>query len=311
MNIWPYLQNATHPVAGRKRRGEGVFADHVAGKAGGPGQTAGIWQLAGGRSVWQRRGVGHLQHVRHMAGGGSVQNSHRQIGRHDVQHGRLQITGVQRHRLAWFQIYLQVVFGGQPRQALFQRRQVVIRAGNVVAAAQVQPAHLRQILPEFLLQRRHGGDESVAVLLAERVHMQAVQQRQQARVEVAGAHAQTAAGSAGVVDSVGLGGKLRVHAEADAFAGGLYRRAELRQLAVGVENDVVGQLDYLRHILRAITGGEDMHLAAHFLPPKARFIKAAGRRARQMLFDERIDGGAAERLLRQQYLAAGAPGEAG
>ena len=73
--------------------------------------------------------------------------------------------------------------------------------------------------------------------------MQAVQKSQQfrrhQRVPLGPGGAQTAAGSAGVVDGVALGATFRVDAQTDLFAGLLGRRAVRGQLGGTVKDDMV------------------------------------------------------------------------
>ena len=88
-----------------------------------------------------------------------------------------------------------------------------------------------------------GGLQVVGVLLAQRVKVQAVQQGQQALVEISQGSAQPGAGGAGVIDGVALlGGALRVDPQADRFARILCPLAVLAQLVGGIKDKVVGVL---------------------------------------------------------------------
>ena len=58
---------------------------------------------------------------------------------HHVQHGGDQRAGVQGNGLAGLQVDLHAIFLADVQNQLFQRRNVVAGAGDVVPAAQVQP----------------------------------------------------------------------------------------------------------------------------------------------------------------------------
>jgi len=67
-------------------------------------------------------------------------------------------------------------------------------------------------------QHLEGLDQRVGVLLAERVHMEALHARRQRVGEVCARDAETRIGRAGVVNRAGLRGVLRVDAQARAHA---------------------------------------------------------------------------------------------
>ena len=185
-----------------------------------------------------------------MAGSGHVQNGKVRLAiAQGIQHRGDQIPGVQRPGFTRFQIHLHTVFGLHFRDALFQRGKVVTGAGDVVPAAEVEPLHPGQQVPELLLHRRQCRGQCVRILLTQGVEVQPIQQLWQGRVCLHGGvplgtgGAQTAAGGAGVVDFVAfLRGALRVDAQTNAFARCLCRRAELCQLAGRVEHDMVSVL---------------------------------------------------------------------
>lgn len=98
-----------------------------------------------------------------------------------VQHRGDEVACVQRPGLARFQIHLHAVLFLRPGDTLFQRGKVVIRAGDVVSAAKVEPLHPGQQVTEFRFQRGQGGRQRVGILLAQGVEVQAVQQVGQVR----------------------------------------------------------------------------------------------------------------------------------
>ena len=90
--------------------------------------------------------------------------------------------------------------------AALQRGEVVIRAGDVVSAAEIEPLHPGQKVAEFLLYDGQRLGQCVGVLLAESVEVQSVQQLRQGGVLLHGGvplgagRAQPTARGAGVVD---------------------------------------------------------------------------------------------------------------
>ena len=99
-----------------------------------------------------------------------------------VQHRGDKVACIQRPGLARFQIHLHAVLFLRHGDTLFQRGKVVIRAGDVVPAAKVEPLHPGQQVTEFRFQRGQGGRQRVGILLAQGVEVQAVQQVGQVRV---------------------------------------------------------------------------------------------------------------------------------
>ena len=117
-----------------------------------------------------------------------------------------------------------------------------------------------------------------------------------------------AARRAGVIDGVAvLRRTFRVDAQPYAFPRRFGRGTEFCKLCRGVEHNVVGIAQQLIHLVCTVGGAEHVHLpAGHFLRAQPRLKQAAGLGARQMLCQQRVKIIVAERLLRQQHLAAGA-----
>ncbi len=100
----------------------------------------------------------------------------------------------------------------------FQRVDVVPGPRDVVAAAEIEPFERAEITAEIAFQHLEGFDQRVGVLLAERVHMEALHARRQRVGEVCARDAETRIGRAGVVNRAGLRGVLRIDAQARAHA---------------------------------------------------------------------------------------------
>ena len=174
-------------------------------------------------------------------------------------------------------------------------------------AAEVEPAHPGQQVPELLFHgcQRHG--QRVGVLLAQGVEVQSVQQPGQGRVCLHGGvplgtcGTQAAARGAGVVNGVALlGGALGVHPQPHALACGLCCGAELCQLPGRVEHDVVRILQKLCKFIVPVGGAEYMVLFfRQFLFAKAALVQAAGLGARQIGGQQRVHVKVGKRLLCQ------------
>ena len=180
----------------------------------------------------------------------------------------------------------------------------------MVAAAEVQPFHTLHILAEALLERRDRADEVVRVLLAQGVEVEALDAAQQLRLEVFLCDAEARGWAAGVVHGVlgRLGRALGIEAQAAAFARRTRQTAVGLPLVEGIEHNVVGiAQDFLEFALR-IGRGVDVRLAAEFLAAEARFVQAGGRRAHEVLAQQRIDRKHGKRLLRKQDFRARAVG---
>ena len=301
------------PVTLGEGGGKAVIAHHVPGKAGGAAQPEGAGLFPRFARVQQGRAVGHLDAIRRVAGCGHIQNGKVCLAiLQGVQHCGDEVACVQRPGLARFQIHLHAVLFLRPGDALFQRGKVVIRAGDVVPPAKVEPLHPGQQVTEFRFQRGQGGRQCVGILLAQGVEVQAVQQVGQVRVlrrsgiPLGTGGAQTAARGAGVIDLVALlGGVLGVHPQAHALARRLCGRAELCQLVGRVEHDVVSVLQQLLELVGPVGGAEHMvFLLRQLLPAQAALVQAAGLGARQIRSQHRVNIKVGKGLLGQQDLAA-------
>ena len=92
-----------------------------------------------------------------------------------VQHRGDKVACIQRPGLARFQIHLHAVLFLRHGDTLFQRGKVVIRAGDVVPAAKVEPLHPGQKTPELCFHRRQRQGQCIGILLAQGVEVQSVQ----------------------------------------------------------------------------------------------------------------------------------------
>ena len=175
----------------------------------------------------------------------------------------------------------------------------------MVPAAEVQPAQSGEKLAEACLDGVQRRLQRIGILLAERVEVQAAEQRQHLGVELRPRDAEAGLLTAGVIDRMPLlRGALGIDAQTGLLPGGEDLRRIGAQLRAGVEHNMVAQAGQLRDILGAVGGGEHMVFALQLLGRQPGLKKAAGRRAVEIFRDDRIDGEHGERLLRQQNSAA-------
>ena len=240
-----------------------------------------------------------------MARGRRIQNGDLSAVFHDIEHGGAQDARVQRDGLARLQIDLQAIALLDAVDAALEPRNVIARPGDVVPAAEVQPAQSGEKLAEACLDGVQRRLQRIGILLAERVEVQAAEQRQHLGVELRPRDAEAGLLAAGVIDRVALLCRaLGIDAQAGLLPGSEDLRRIGAQLGAGVEHDMVAQAGQLRDIPGAVGGGEHMVFAMQLLGRQPGLKKAAGRRAVEIFRDDRIDGEHGERLLRQQNSAA-------
>lgn len=240
---------------------EGIGADGVAGEAGRAGESVGMGLLPRLTTAEDGRAVGHLDDVGHVAGGRGVEDGDGVLLL-DVEHLGDEEAGVQRDGLAGLDVDGQAVLLLHVADALLEKRDVIARLRDMVAAAEVDPLHPRQVLAELRLDGFERDGERVGALLAERVEVQAFKPLEGALVEVAQPHAETRACGARVVDGVLLRRALGVDAQATRDAGRKSRGAEFLPLRERVEDDVAADLRELRELGLLVGRREDMGLLA-------------------------------------------------
>ena len=181
----------------------------------GPAQAIGMGLFSGVEAAGDAGTVGHLQDIRHVAGGRNVQDGDVHAVVDDVQHLAHQDAGADGDRLARFQVDLQVVFPLEIPDQFHQAIDVVPFAGDVVAAPQVEPFHPRQELSELLLEGPCRPLQRLEELLAEGMEVQSFNADQGAAFEFGARYAEARLGGAGVIDCGVPFGVFRVDPQAD------------------------------------------------------------------------------------------------
>ena len=240
-----------------------------------------------------------------MAGGGGVENGNVDAVLHGFEHTRYQEPGAQHHGFPRLEIHLHTVRLPQMAHNADEPIDVVAGAGDVMAAAEVQPLHAAEETPKLFLEGFHRLLKRVGILFTECVDMQAVEQRQERFVEIGERCAKARTGCAGIVDRMALlRGTFRVQAQAGGFPRSPRGRGKPPHLGRGVEHDVIRIAQQLVPLVLAVGRRENVRFPAEFLVAETRFAQAACRGAGQVLPKQRIHGIHGERLLGKQNFAA-------
>ena len=262
------------PVAGLQLLIKGVFAYDVARKAGLARKAAGELFFSGFSRADDVGAVGHFQNVGHVAGGGGIENGDGHVGLHHVEHRGDEYACVEGHGFTGFQIDLHVIGIPHMFDAAAQKLDVVIGAGDVVAAAEIDPFHAGKIRAEMFFHGFERAFQAVGILFAQGMEMQAAYAVQgvlvlfQFGMEGGRAYAEAGTGRTGIINGNGPFGVFRVEAEPAfyihaAFTGSpLHHGAEFLPLGEGVEHDMVGIAQGFRKFLFAPCCGEGVHFPA-------------------------------------------------
>ena len=146
---------------------EGVFVDDVAGEAAHAAEFVGVGFFAGEAAADDVGAVGHFEGVRHVAGGGGVEDGCGGLGGHDVHDGGDEVAGVEGDGFAGLEVDVFVPAGFEVADDADEAVGVVVVAGDVVAAAHVDPLDLFEEFGEAFFDSGEGALEDVGVLIAE------------------------------------------------------------------------------------------------------------------------------------------------
>ena len=160
-----------------------------------------------------------------------------------------------------------------------------------MAAAHVQPTHLRQPAPEALLDGAERLHKILGRRFAEGVEVQPLDARRQSVGQLVGGDAHARSGGAGVVERRADLGIFGVDAQAarDPCAVGLDHRAEALVLREGVEGDVAAAAEQLGEVGLGVGRRIGVGGGAHLVEDEARLPNGAGRGARDVFADDGED----------------------
>ena len=162
-------------VADFERGGEGVVADDVASEAGGAAEAVSVEEFAGVARAEDFGAVGHFEDVGHVAGGGDIEDGEVQRVLRQVEDGAGEDAGVEGDGFAGLEVNVELMFFAEVLDDADEAVDIVAGAGDVVAAAEVDPFQAGEKLGEFLLEGGDGVLKRVAVLFAEGVEVEAVE----------------------------------------------------------------------------------------------------------------------------------------
>ena len=224
---------------------------------------------------------------------------------HDVLYAADQRPRVEHDRLARLQVDFCAVLVLKPLDDPDQPVAVVVLARDVVTPAQIDPLAPLEQAAELRLERVHRRGEIVRILLAEGVHVHAVQHLGDVFGQFVRCRPQPRKVAARVVDAVpSLGGKLGVEPQADLLSGRLCSRQKFSRLCRRIEDYVIDIPHQFVPLFFVVGRRKDVRLAAETRLAEARFVKPACGRAVQVARYQRIGAKSGIRLLGEQYLAA-------
>ena len=175
----------------------------------------------------------------------------------------------------------------------------------MVSAAKVDPLHLRQPCAELLLDGFERLRQRLRPLLAKRMKVQPRQPFHLVGAKIAALDAETRASRAWVIDRVLLRRMLGIDAQAARAAVLQGELAVLFPLGEGVEYDVIGNFDDLRHVRLLERRRKDVVLLSlHLLVCETCLKEAARRRTCEVFGNERIEVKHRKRLLCQKHMCA-------
>ena len=161
-------------VADLERFVERIVAELVAGETGVARELVGVSLFARKCCAGDVRTVRHFEAVRHVGADGNVQDDDVHFVVDDVANASDEFAGLPADSFARFHDDLQMrVTCGEVLEDAHEFVAMVVLAGDVVASAEVHPLHLREVLAEVLFECGENAFESVCILFAERVEMQA------------------------------------------------------------------------------------------------------------------------------------------
>ena len=193
-------------VAYLERFVETVVSDDITGEASVSAQAVFVLLFAGHAGAEDHRAVRHFKAVRHVSAHGNVQNGDVLFVADNVFDGGDEFARLPAHGFARFKNDLNArVAAVEAFQDGNQTVDFVIGAGNMMATAKVYPLHLRNEFAEAFFKVLEDRFESVRVLFAKGVEVQAFDAFEQVFAEFLAGDAQTGILAAGVVN-VGVDG---------------------------------------------------------------------------------------------------------
>ena len=215
-------------VADVQRRIEGVCANGIARETGRSCERIRMRLLLCLTRADDRRTIRHLDDIGHVTCRGCVQDDV-PIRLH-IEHLGDEEARIESDRLARLKIDGNIVRLLYVTNQLFQQRDIIALARNVMPAAEVQPLHPIEIFSKLLLDSFKRGGKRIRPLLAERMEVKSVDSLKQVRTKVRNLYPEPRVRRTGVVDRMLLRRALGIDADAAGCARRACRRTEPRPL---------------------------------------------------------------------------------
>lgn len=275
-------------VADLERFVEREITELVAGEAGIARELVRVSFFSrecGADDAWTVR---HFEAVRHVGADGNVEYGDVHFVVDDVANACDEFTGLPADGFARFHDDLQVrVACGEILEDAHEFVAVVVLAGDVVAATEVYPLHLREVLAKVFFECGENAFESIGILFAKRVEVESINAVEEFGLEFLFGHAEAGIFTAGVV-KVGFDcRKFRVHADAGTHAVGKRLVLVTLPLRKAVERDVVRCIEDGVDFVVFVDGCKDVDFLVHLFAREAGFVEARGGGAGEIFADKR------------------------
>ena len=220
-----------------------------------------------------------------------------------------QNPGIERHGLAGLEINFSPGIFLEVEQELHQLVALVVGAGDVVAAAEIEPFELAEEGLEIVEGMVPGALQRREILFAQGVHVEAIDQRDMFFSQLVDGETEPRMRRARVIARHFAFGVERVDSQAnvEALAARPRRlddRAAPDDLAGRVENHVVRQAQHFIEIVGLVCGRIGRDLTVIELGGEPRFPQAGGADAVEILPDDRRDRPHREGLERGKHFYA-------
>ncbi len=117
------------------------------------------------------RSVGHLENVRHVSGGGGIQDGDLHPVFDDVQDTGHQHARVERDGFPWLEVDFERVSLLKFHDEAAEEVHIIVGTRDVMSAPEVDPVHVLEIAAKFVLKDLDCPLQGVGVELAEVVEM--------------------------------------------------------------------------------------------------------------------------------------------
>ena len=158
-------------LANMRWLGKGIIANNIASKATWASKA---YNFTVSKFAEQRRTIGCLDHIRHMASRRNIRNPDRHFVFEHIKNFPDQYARIQRHCFARLKIYLTTSGIGDKIKELDQFLALVIGARDVMTTAKIKPFQIIDMMFDIRRDRFPCPVKRFKILLAKRMEMQTV-----------------------------------------------------------------------------------------------------------------------------------------